>query len=221
MLPIFALAYPLDILISNNLKKSVIHVDGEYLIWNDIYSGNIYVDIAVYGSSRAWTHIDPKVLQDSLELTAYNFGIDGLNFGLQYFRHKEYFKYNTVPKIIIISGDIFTFEKEDGFYNHEQILPYMLFNEEYYKSNELFKIFSKPDFFIPMKRYLGQTWEMARAIVLATGLEHEPPARKNGFMGIEREWNQDFKKAIKTKGYLKVKIDYKLLCLFSQSLKIS
>lgn len=214
LLPIIVLAYPLDIFISNNLKKSTYHVSGEYLIWNEIYSGKIDVDIAVYGSSRAWTHIDPEILKDSLGLSAYNFGIDGLNFSLQYFRHLEYFKNNKAPKIIIISGDIFTFEKEDGFYNNEQVLPYMLFNKDYLESIELFNIYNKPDVFIPLKRYLGKTWGIERAVVLATGNEHEQPVRKNGFMGIEREWNQDLKQAIKSKGNLRVKIDYKLLCLF-------
>ncbi|HNQ66819.1 MAG TPA: hypothetical protein PKN32_00450 [Bacteroidales bacterium] len=211
--------YPLDYLISNSLKKSVVHVDGEYLVWNDIYAGKINADIAIYGSSRAWTHIDPEILKDSLGLSAYNFGIDGLNFSLQYFRHKEYFKYNKRPEIIIVSGDIFTFEEEEGFYNHEQALPYMLFNKDYFESRELFKIFEKADFFIPLKRYLGQTWEMARAAILAIGLENEPPARIKGFMGIEREWSQDLLQAIKTKGNLKIKIDYKLLCLFMKFVK--
>ncbi len=213
-MPIIALSYPIDLFISNFLKKSVIHVDGEYLVWNDIYAGKIDADIAIYGSSRAWTHISPQILQDSLGLSAYNFGIDGLNFSLQYFRHKEYFKYNRRPEIIIVSGDIFTFEEEEGFYNHEQALPYMLFNKDYFEHRELFKIFEKADFFIPLKRYLGQTWEMARSVILAIGLENEPPARIKGFMGIEREWNQDLQQAIKTKGNLKIKIDYKLLCLF-------
>lgn len=214
LFPIMILAVPLDILISYYLKKSVVHVDGEFLIWNDIYSGKIDSDIAIYGSSRAWTHVDPQILQDSLGLTAYNFGIDGLNFSLQYFRHKEYFGHNKKPKIIIISGDIFTFEEEEGFYNYEQVLPYMFFNKNYIESRELFKIFRISDFYIPLKRYLGQTWEIARAILVASGLENEPLARNSGFMGIEREWNQDFKQALRTKGSLKVKIDYRLLCLF-------
>ena len=53
-------------------------------------SGNRYVssidhireaheDIAIIGSSRANHHYDPQLLSDSLNLTAYNYGIEGLN----------------------------------------------------------------------------------------------------------------------------------------------
>ena len=53
-------------------------------------SGNRYIssidhireaheDIAIIGSSRANHHYDPQLLSDSLNLTAYNYGIEGLN----------------------------------------------------------------------------------------------------------------------------------------------
>lgn len=52
-LPIILLSYPLDKSISNYLKQSN-KCYGEYEVWNDIYSGKINADIAIYGSSRAW-----------------------------------------------------------------------------------------------------------------------------------------------------------------------
>lgn len=216
VLPIIIIALPLDYLISSNLKKSVVHVDGEYLIWNDIYSKNINVDIAIYGSSRAWVHISPEILEDSLNLSAYNFGIDALNFEYQYFRHKEYLKNNPKPKYIIVSGDLFSFESEKGFYNYEQVLPYMLFNNDYYAYRESFKVFSWEDFYVPMTRYFGQTWEMARALYVATGLEKDPPARVHGYMGIERPWNNDLDLAVEKHGNLEVVIDKNLLKLFDR-----
>jgi hypothetical protein len=216
ILPLMIIAFPLDYLISSNLKKSVVHVDGEYLIWNEIYTEKIDVDIAIYGSSRAWIHISPEILQDSLGLSAYNFGIDALNFEYQYFRHKEYLKHNPKPKYIIISGDLFSFESEQGFYNYEQVLPYMLFNDDYYNFRESFKVFSWVDFYVPLTRYFGQTWEMARAAYVAAGLENDPPARVHGYMGIERPWNNDLELAEKKHGNIEVVIDKKLLDLFDR-----
>jgi len=218
LLPVILIAYPLDILISNNLKKSVEHVDGEYLVWNDIYTSSIDVDIAIYGSSRAWIHISPEILKDSLNLTAYNFGIDGLNFSFQYFRHKQYLKYNKVPKYIIFSADIFTFESEEGFYNHEQALPYMLFNMDYCQNRKTLKVFNTCDFFLPLKRYSGQTWEIARAFVVGLGLESGPPKRNNGYMAIDRVWGDELEVALKTKGEINVKSDSKLISLFDKFL---
>lgn len=218
LLPVILIAYPLDILISNNLKKSVAHVDGEYLVWNDIYSSQIDADVAIYGSSRAWIHINPQIFLDSLSLRAYNFGIDGLNFSFQYFRHQQYLKFNKAPKYIILSADMFTFESEEGFYNHEQALPYMLFNSDFYQNRKTLKIFNTADFFLPLKRYSGQTWEIARSIVVGLGLENEPPKRIQGFMAMNRVWGDELEVALKTKGEIYVKSDKKLITLFDKFL---
>ena len=109
--PIVFIMFLADYLISNNLKTNH-EYPGEIEVWNDIYQGNINSDIAIYGSSRAWVHINPKILKDSLNLKAYNFGIDGHNFWLQYLRHLEYLKYNKPPKIILLSVDYLVWKKE-------------------------------------------------------------------------------------------------------------
>ncbi len=218
VLPIILIAMPLDYFISSNLKKSVVHVDGEFLVWNDIYSDNIDVDIAIYGSSRAWVHISPVILKDSLGIDAYNFGIDALNFKFQYFRHQQYLKYNPKPNYIIVSGDSFSFEREEGFYNYEQILPYMLFDKDYLKNRKTFNVYSWFDYYVPLLRYFGQTWDIVRAINVAVGLENDPPARIDGYMGMNRPWNDDLENAKDEYGTLKVKIDDEQIALFDRFL---
>ena len=84
--------------------------------------------MAIYGSSRAWLHIDPEIIEDSLDLTSYNFGIDGHNFRLQYLRHLEYLRKNNKPHIILHSIDIFTLQYEHDLFHMEQFLPFMLWN---------------------------------------------------------------------------------------------
>lgn len=65
-------------------------IDVLYGFAMELLSGNRYVtsidhireaheDIAIIGSSRANHHYDPQLLADSLHLTAYNYGIEGLN----------------------------------------------------------------------------------------------------------------------------------------------
>jgi hypothetical protein len=92
ILPIFLLAYPLDLVISHSLKKSN-YAMGEYNTWNDIYEGKINSEIVIYGGSNAWVHIDPELLENNFGVSAYNLGIDGHAFWLQYFRHKSFLKF--------------------------------------------------------------------------------------------------------------------------------
>lgn len=213
-LPIALLAWPADIFISQNLKKSNWHVAGEYLVWTDIYNGNINADVAVYGSSRAWIHFNPEILEDTTGFKTYNFGMDGLNFSFQYFRHQQYLKYNQKPKYIIVSGDMFFFEKEEGFYNYVQILPYMLNNPDYISQKELFSVFNYAEFYIPFYRYMGKPSELMRSMIVALGLENTPPYRINGHMGQDIEWTDDFEKAENKHKNLKVKVDSEICDLF-------
>ncbi len=210
VLPILLVAIPLDFFISNNLKKSVIHVDGEYLVWNDIYSGNIDADIAIYGSSRSWVHVSPEILEDSLGIKAYNFGIDALNFKFQYFRHQQYLKYNKKPNTIIISADIFSFEKEGGFYNHEQILPYMLWSYDYLKNRNLFSEYSTTSYILPLVRYSGEIFD----ILFDINLKNTTLTRIKGYMGMNRKWTGELESAKKEVGSLKIVVNKELLELF-------
>src|SRR5690606_8473940 len=109
LLPFLILSYPLDLVLSNYLSQSN-GSTGEIEVMKQIYNGTIDSDIAIYGSSRAWVHVNPEILQDSLHQTAYNFGVDAHNFWLQYLRHLEYLKHNRRPSSIIISLDIFSLE---------------------------------------------------------------------------------------------------------------
>ena len=113
ILPLVALSYPLDYLISNALKED--HgMHGEYEVWNAIYENKIDSDIVIYGSSRAWVQINPEILETYLGKKTYNFGVDGHNFRIQYLRHLEYIKHNKKPRHIIVSVDAFTLQKRDN-----------------------------------------------------------------------------------------------------------
>jgi hypothetical protein len=213
-LPIALLAWPADIFISHNLKKSNWHVAGEYLVWTDIYNGEIDADIAIYGSSRAWIHFNPEILEDSTNLKAYNFGMDGLNFSYQNFRHNQYLKFNKKPKYIIVSGDLFFFEKESGFYNYVQTLPYMLNNPDYIANRELFSVYNYAEYRIPLYRYMGKDAELIRTMIVALSLEGDKPYRINGHMGQELEWTDDFDKAQKNKTQMVVEVDLQIRDLF-------
>ena len=71
VLPVVFLSVPLDYFFSYILKTSHL-TSGEYEVWNDIYNSTANCDVAIYGSSRAWVHIDPDILSDTLNVNVYN-----------------------------------------------------------------------------------------------------------------------------------------------------
>lgn len=198
LLPLIVIAYPLDVFFSKTLKKSHKY-SGEIEVWNDIYSGKITADIAVYGSSRAWVHVDSQVLEDSMKTSVYNFGMNGHNFWLQYLRHKEYLACNKQPRLILQSVDAFTLEKRENLYQAEQFLPYMLWNNDIYTFTRSYIGFNLFEYFIPLIRYSGRTAEILD--ILRNG-ETAENCRKKGFTAVDRTWGDDLKKAqIQKKSY--------------------
>lgn len=193
-LPILLLAYPLDELISYQLKQSHKYF-GELEVWNDIYEGNIDADIAIYGSSRAWVDISPRILKDSLNFKVYNFGIDGHNFWLQYLRHLEYIKYNTRPKHIILTVDFNSIQKRKNLYLNEQFLPYMLWNKNMKCYTSSYEGFSLYDYYIPLLRYAGKANELKEAFKLSLPKNRTTSYRNQGYKGIEKQWTTDFEQA--------------------------
>ena len=214
-LVLLLMAYGLDVLTSHFLKKSH-QYPGEYEVMNDIYGGELDCDIAIYGSSRAWVQIDPFVLQDSLHLTAYNFGIDGHNFWLQYWRHLQLLKYNNKPKSIIVSVDVFTLEKRPKLYELEQFLPYMLWDTDIRKYTSSYIGFEPADYFIPFYRYRGKSRSLKNSLKVAIGKSSSKPRRQNGYRGVDRKWNSDLNKAKEKQKKYKIKLDTASISLFEK-----
>ena len=195
LLPLLLLAYPLDMLLTNALKNSHEYA-GEIEVWNDIYDGKINADILIYGSSRAWKHINPQILEDSLGLSTYNLGMDGHIFWSQYFRHQTYLLHNLTPKMIVLSLDIFSLEtnKNIGLYNKNQFLPYMYCNETMHEYTKPYKGFSWVDFNVPLIRYLFNQKATLHALMSIVAL-NKKPYRNKGYKGFDVLWDYNFEKA--------------------------
>jgi hypothetical protein len=218
LVPIIALSYVLDIFISSNLKKSNKYAEKEFSTWNDIISGKVNSDILIYGSSRAWTQISPKIISDRLHSSAYNLGIDGHNFNLQYLRHKMLLKNNSKPKLIIISVDYFTLQKRIDLYNSEQFLPYLLSNKQLELATNTYKGFNYFDYHLPLVRYYGKYDAVVTALRYSLGHLSNPIYRVNGYQGREESWNNDFDKAKLTMSKYKIILDTSTVVLFKKFL---
>lgn len=216
IIPIIALSFPLDLLLSNAISKcsSTSFVADEYSVWNDILEKEIDSDIAIYGSSRAWVHFNSNLLTDSLGHDSYNFGVDGHNFWIQYLRHKIYIENNRRPKVIILSVDYSTLQKREDLFNYNQFLPYMLWNEDIKEYTSDYIGFQNLDFKIPLLRYVGKFNFFLDALALQFKNEEAVQRRDKGFAGVELTWQNDLEEAKKKNKSYKVILDDASIELF-------
>lgn len=216
-LPIFIVMYFVDTAVSKYLQNSKDYAFGEINVWRDIFDGNINADLLVYGSSRAFVNISPQIIEDRMHISAYNLGIDGHNFWLQFLRHKEFLKYNRKPNFIIMSVDAFTLEKRKDLYNKEQFLPYLLWNKDIYLYTSGYDGFSVADYCIPLIRYLKEGKPIVDAIEKVKNKEVNCNSiRYKGYKGYERNWNDDLEKAKANASHYEINIDEETTRLFEQ-----
>lgn len=214
-LPVIILSLPIDNLLSNKLKKSNNFSQGENLVWNDIYRGEIDDEIFIYGSSRAWLHIDPRLLEEKLGRTAYNFGVDGGHFFMQNLRNKELLTYNPKPKFIIYSLDVFTLQKKPGLHNNRQFLPYMLMNNTLYNNLSTYAGYSYLDYYLPLIRYAGKDDVIKNALKFSFSSDTSKLARVKGYKGRDLVWNDDLRNAKKKMNVFKIQLDSSLVEKFN------
>ncbi len=211
----------LDYFISINLTKcrSVEYAQGEGGVWDDIYKSKINVDIAIYGSSLAWVQLDPAIIKDTLNLNAYNFGIDGHNIVMQYLRHKEYLKFNPKPKYIIYLADLSNFNRPTELYNMEQFMPYV-FNSDIKAVISTYKGYDWFDLHLPLVRYYGHRKVINSAFKNALHIESKYGSRNFGYLGQEANWDESYlRDANKKMKCWDVKVNGKVLNLFEEFIK--
>jgi hypothetical protein len=217
--PLALLAPFMDMFISQQLKKSNAYAHKELPVWNDIVTGKVNADIVIYGSSRAWVHFDPAMMREQLHLSAYNLGVDGHYFSLQYLRHQLLLKSNHPPKIIIHSVDAFTLQKRKDLYNAEQFLPYLLDDEEMQKTIIHFEGFDALAYAVPLVRYYGNKEALRCAFEMWLAPQQNKVERVNGYQGQDRVWNNEFDDAKKQMEKYEVQIDSLTVAHFETYIK--
>lgn len=209
LIPILALAYPLDWALSYILKKTI-KGPYEHQVWNYIYESKEVPDIAIYGSSKAWVQVSPVILEKTLKKSVYNYGYDGQTFLLEYMRHLEICKHKKKSKNIILLLDIGSLSPNKGLYNHVQYLPYMLHNKNMETYLTPFNYFDRLDFQIPLKRYASQGMEFIY------WFRKDPNPRNKGYSPNDKGWNDDLKNAKKQQNSITTVIDSSYLALLGQ-----
>jgi hypothetical protein len=177
-------AIVLDFMINKGLREAG---TGEFQTWNDIFSSKINSDVIISGSSRAWVHISPEILDSVLHVNSYNLGIDGYPFKMEYTRYKIFEKYNPNPKLIIQGTDFNILSKRKDAYNKSQFLPYL---HERLLQQELKEIgFTEIDFYIPAVQYYSDFIKIYQGLTEFIGIKSFRPDRYKGYCGQNKEWD--------------------------------
>lgn len=191
---LFFILICIDSYYSNQLKKMPLF-SGEIQEWELIRNGKTKVDLAVFGSSRAFIHINPQILETELKQNVYNFGLNGSKFKMQYYRFNLYLKHNPQPKTIVWNLDTFSFSHIDEVFQPNQYAPFMLWNFNLYEALKEYKQTNILDFILPMYRYRNQTyWKKQIASAKKEILEKDGFFREDGFKSYNREWKVNWKK---------------------------
>src|SRR5690606_7084295 len=91
-----------------------------YAEWNAIKDGGINADLLILGSSRAWVHVAPFILDTALHLNSFNLGLDGHHFETQVARYDFYKEFNRRPQYIVHCIDLQMLTRRKELYMVEQ-----------------------------------------------------------------------------------------------------
>ena len=183
-----------DIYYSNQLKNMALF-SGEVQEWNQIKEGKTKAELAVFGSSRAFIQINPKILEKETKLNSYNFGLNGSKFKMQFYRFNIYLKHNPKPKIVVWNLDTFSFSHIEEVFQPNQYVPFMLWNRDLYKALDEYKSTNVWDFILPLYRYRDQVyWKDQISRSKKEKLGKDGLFRKEGFMSYDRKWDVNWTK---------------------------
>jgi hypothetical protein len=190
---VLGLASALDQMISRGLRLTRFREFGE---WNDILQGRINANLSVLGSSRAWVHVSPIILDSKLGTKSYNLGLDGYPFPMQQARYRVFRKYNKKPnEIIQIVGLSFLKDRPD-LYRYYQFLPY-LENQEIRKQVKSKKGLGWADLHLPLVRYFGLYRIITIGILEFFKIHHFDSHKERGYRGSNQKWGSKFATALK------------------------
>ena len=207
---VFIVLVLVDVYYSNQLKKMALF-SGEVQEWNQIKEGKTNAELAVFGSSRAFIHINPTILEKELKLNTHNFGLNGSKFKMQLYRFNLYLKHNPKPKMVVWNLDTFSFSHIDEVFQPNQYVPFMLWNFKLYDALKEYKDTKLVDFIVPLYRYRDQTyWKDQIARSKKEKLHQDGLFRDDGFKSYNRKWNVKWEK-MKPKNSDFDEVDFTLL----------
>lgn len=143
--------YIFQYIVDFGLRKSYY---GQNAQWTDLYNSRINADVLFMGSSRTQVMVSPAIMDTLLDMDTYNLGFNGWTFDMQYFRFRQFLKYNKKkPKYIVQNVDIGIFSSRPELYSSEQFLPYLNNKEFVEQTGRYIGNFTFPQIYFPMFKY--------------------------------------------------------------------
>jgi hypothetical protein len=97
----------------------------QFGVSNKIVRGEINADVIISGSSRAVSHYDPRIIQETSGYNAFNIGRNGSQTDMQVAVLKTYLKHNRKPRLVLHNLDSFSFVTTTEVYDPAQYIPYL------------------------------------------------------------------------------------------------
>jgi hypothetical protein len=185
-----AVAFGLNALITFGLRRVK---TGQYGVSNRIMRGQINAQIVVSGSSRALSGFDPRVIEATTGLSAYNIGRNGSQTDMQLAGLRAYLEHNRKPEIVIQSLDSFSFEATREVYNPAQYVPY-LYDEELWRPLRQINPGIWKSRYIPLYGYVVDDMSMSWILGLRALSGWSP--HEDFFLGFNPrslKWTDEFK----------------------------
>ena len=149
LIGLYVLALIPDTILTLKIKNSVTNKQP----WSNILSGNMNNDLLILGSSRAWVHYSPKIIDSVLHSNSYNLGRNGKKMDISILCYDQYIKYNQKPNVVLC--DIYYMTMcESAPLDREQFYPFLLYND-IWKNVHVTHKFRIIDRFLPMAKYFG------------------------------------------------------------------
>ena len=186
----FSILLVLDKIITIGLKNSNAPV---YENLTTIHKGKINSDLIINGSSKALVQVSTYIIDSLLNVNSYNFGMNGINFELQYLVNQLYRIHNPKPNYIIQVVSHGTFKLNKNLHEYKRFAPYL--NDSLVKqiTNRL-NGFSFADHHLPFIRYSGFSVEILNGISNYFGvkLPTDRSLRHNGYIPSNKHWDNSF-----------------------------
>lgn len=191
----FALVSALVLLLHSLIQSGLREIaTSGFGVTNRIVAGQINADVIITGSSRALVHYDPRIIGDTLGLTAFNLGRNGSQTDLQLAVLKTYLEHNKKPALVIHNLDLFSFTTTREIYDPAQYIPY-LGEQAIYATVQRIHPHAWKWKYVPLYAYVVEDVRFTWALGLAR-LAGFSPAEDHiqGFVPRTTPWTGDFEK---------------------------
>lgn len=176
---ILLLAIAVDAFISKRLRTNESRM---YASWNAIYNDTTDYDLVISGSSRAWIHYHPLILDSILGVNSFNLGMNGSAINRQIIKYNKYTELHVAPKYLIQNIDYGTIDITYG-YERQQTFPYLFYDRNLLNAFDAYENYSFAEKWIPAARYIGYTRMIKDAI-----LNSRYDCLTKGYRGADKTW---------------------------------